>query len=305
MLDPQVAEFVNNSANQLAPTDVSVEESRKLLAGAVPPLNIPIKRREDLKVPGPGGDIPVRIYIPSEAENIPVIVYYHGGGWSRGDLETAENMCAILANKTGFSVVSVGYRLAPEHPYPAGVNDSYEALKWVGENASNYGWDADRLAVAGDSAGGTMAAVVSQKAKNEKGPRVAHQVMICPATNLLELNTSSYEDFGEGYVLSRGWVEHYRDLYVPDKAAWSEPYVSPMLEKDLSGLPGATIITAECDVLRDEAEDYAARLREAGVPVTLIRYPGTIHDFVLLLPEIEISKKAFDDISSALKERLE
>ncbi|MFH1553135.1 MAG: alpha/beta hydrolase [Candidatus Omnitrophota bacterium] len=303
-LDPQVAEFLDGFAEQLSPTEVSLEESRKLLEEILPVLNLSVKKVEDLKIPDPAGEIPIRVYTPSNTKDVPVIVYYHGGGWSRGSLNTAENMCAALANKTGFIVVSVDYRLAPEHPYPAGIDDSYAALKWISKNAKNFGGDNRHLAVAGDSAGGTMAAVMALRARNENGPLIGLQVLICPAINLLEMNTPSYEICAKGYMLSKEWMEHYRDIYVPDSTNWSDPYISPLFEKDLSGLPPAVILTAEFDILRDEAETYGERLKNSGVPVVVSRYPGTIHDFLLLLPRIKASEKAFDEIASVLKERL-
>ncbi|MFC1480245.1 alpha/beta hydrolase [Candidatus Omnitrophota bacterium] len=303
-LDPQVAKFLTEFGEQLSPTDVSLEESRRLLEELTPSLHIPEKKVENLKIPGPAGDLPIRVYIPSDKKNVPVIVYYHGGGWSRGNLNTAENICTMLAHETDFVVISVDYRLAPEHPYPAGIDDSYAALKWISENAQKFGGDNQRLVVAGDSAGGTMAAVMALRARNENGPRIGFQVLICPATNLRDFNTTSYQTCSEGYMLSKKWMEHYRDLYVPEKATWSDPYVSPLLESDLRDLPPAVILIAEFDILHDEAETYGERLKNSGVPVVLSRYPGMIHDFLLLLPRIKASEKAFDDISSILKERL-
>ena len=293
MLDPHVERYLEKYGGDLSPTEMTLEESRRLLEEAAPPSGIPIKRKEDHRIPMPGGEIPARVYIPDGDKKSPAIVYYHGGGWARGSLNTADNMCSAIASKTGFSVVSAGYRLAPEHIYPAGVNDSYRALEWAKENADRFGWSADCIAVAGDSAGGTMAAVIAQKARDEKGPRLACQVMICPATNLQEFNTPSYKAFAKGYLLSPEWMQFYRGLYVPDSSRWADPYVSPMLAKDLSGLPPALVITAEFDVLRDEAEDYCLALENAGVPAEAERYPGVIHDFPLLLPEIDASRKAF------------
>ena len=302
-LDPEVAKFIEGIGEDcLSPTRMSLEESRRDLENAVPPLKIKLHKIEDISILGPGGDLALRVYTPSETKNTPVIVYYHGGGWTRGSLKTAEGMCATIARDTGFAVVSPDYRLAPEHPYPAAVDDSYRALTWVNENAEQFGWDPAHLAVAGDSAGGTMAAVMALKARNEDGPKVAYQVMLCPALNLFELDTASYRDFGGGgYLLTKEWVEYYRGLYAPDSKTWPHPYVSPLLEKDFSGLPPALLVAAEFDVLRDETAAYAEKLEKAGVPAKLSIYPGMVHDFMLLLPEIESSKKVFDEVSSCLK----
>ena len=236
----------------------------------------------DRHVPGPAGAIPVRIYAPGTEEVYPVVVYYHGGGWFMGSIETHDVICRKLAVRTPAIVVSVDYRLAPEHPFPAAVDDAYAALSWVSCNASSFGGDGRRLAVAGDSAGANLAAVVSILARDRKGPAIAGQFLAYPATDSSRLDTRSMRDFGEGYYLTRRYIEIFRLHYAPNPQDWENPLVSPLLAPSLVDLPPAVIVTAQFDPLRDEGEAYATRLIEAGVPVVRKRFPGLIHGFLAM-----------------------
>lgn len=261
----------------------------------------PVARLEDLQIPGPGGAIRLRVYWPEADPLRPGLVYFHGGGWVVCDLETHDVPCRAVARQSGAVVVSVDYRLAPEHKFPAAVEDAYAATRWVAANAERLGIDARRIAVGGDSAGGNLAAVVARKCRDEGGPPLVLQVLVYPVTNLASLETPSYREFAEGYHLTRSEMEWFRAHYLgrPEDAA--HPDASPLLAPDLRGLPPALVITAECDPLRDEGEAYAQRMREAGVRVALTRYPGTIHPFFSLAGVLPEGREAVAQVAAAVK----
>ena len=231
----------------------------------------------DRTVPGPGGDIPVRVYA-ADGDNLPVLVYFHGGGWVVGDIESHDGTCKQLLAELGDAVVvSVDYRLAPEHKYPAAADDCYAVAAWVAENAEQIGGDGSRIAVCGDSAGGNLSAVVSLMARDRGGPQIAAQVLHVPVTDH-NYEWQSYTDNAEGYLLTRASMVWFWDHYLPNIAAGQEAYASPYRAADVSNLPPALVQTAEYDPLRDEGEAYGERLREAGVEVDIHRYDGNIHD---------------------------
>ena len=236
----------------------------------------------DRAIPGGAHEIPVRIYEPvgSAGGPRPGVVYYHGGGWTICGLDTHENGCRRLANETGCVVVSVDYRLAPEHKYPAAADDAYAALRWVADHADELGIDPSRLAVAGDSAGGNLAAVVALRARDE-GPPVAFQLLVYPVidSSATRNDYASKTDNATGYFLSTLQMEWYRQQYLPDDDAGEHSGVSPNLAGSHAGLAPACIVSAEMDPLRDEAEHYAGQLEAAGVPVTLYRAEGMFHGF--------------------------
>lgn len=236
----------------------------------------------DREVPGPGGSLPVRVYTPESGTVFPVVVYFHGGGWFMGDIDTHDVVCRKLAIAVSSIVVSVEYRLAPENPFPAAVDDAYAAVLWVSGNAGTFGGDPARIAVAGDSAGANLAAVVSQIARDRQGPRLACQVLFYPAIDESRFDTKSHVDFAEGYYLTRKYLEIFRSLYAPDRADWTSPLVSPLLAPSLANLPPAVVVTAGFDPLRDEGETYAERLEASGVPVVHKRYQGMLHGFLTL-----------------------
>jgi acetyl esterase len=230
-------------------------------------------------IPGPASDIPIRVYTPKGgAAPRPVLVFFHGGGWVIGDLETHDAPCRQLASAVPALVVAVDYRLAPEHKFPAAPEDCYAALRWVADNAASIGGDPKRLAVCGDSAGGNLSAVVSLMARDRGGPKLAAQILVYPATDFM-CDAPSHASNGQGYFLDAEAMRWFIGHYLRTAADKTEPYASPLRAKDLSGLPPAVVITAEFDPLRDEGESYARRLREAGVPVELKRYDGVIHGF--------------------------
>ncbi len=242
---------------------------------------MPVFKVDDIRIPGPAQPIPVRIYQPAEMPAAkPVIVYFHGGGWVLGDLDSHDNLCRSLAVKTNAIVVAVDYRLAPENRFPAAVDDAYAAVLWVAANSRVLGADPAKMVVAGDSAGGNLAAVVAQLSRDLGGPRLRAQVLLYPAVDLSRLDRQSTTDFASGLFLTRERMRWFIDLYVPDKAARFSPKVSPLLAASYQGVAPAIVVTAKFDPLRDEGEEYADALRNAGVPVHLRRFEGMIHGFM-------------------------
>jgi acetyl esterase len=244
---------------------------------------IPMAAVRDVCVPARNHQIPVRIYTPADRalareDRLPVLVYYHGGGWTLGSIATYDSLCRALARGAGVVVVSVDYRLAPEHPFPAAVIDAHLALEWVVRNAGDLGVDLRRLAVGGDSAGGNLATVVAGRARKEQLP-LALQVLFYPSTDLSRTDYPSYRQYGEHHWLTTRAVELFRSFYVPDPRQWQHPEVSPLFaaDDDLKGLPPALVMTPGCDPLRDEGRAYADRLQALGVPVTYRLEPEMIH----------------------------
>jgi acetyl esterase len=248
----------------------------------IPPAEVelaPLAKIENRLIPvGPNDEIKVRIYTPEGQGPFPLFVYYHGGGWVIGDLETADASCRMIANRTESIVVSVDYRLAPEHKFPIPVQDAYAALKWVKENAASINGNASNVVVGGDSAGGNLAAVISMIARDQNGPAVSAQVLIYPVTNL-DYETNSYQEFKEGFGLDRDLMIWFGNYYINSEADTRNPHVAPLLAEDLSNLPPALVITAENDVLKDEGQAYARRLKEAGVKVESITEQGLVHGY--------------------------
>ena len=261
----------------------------------------PVRSIENLTIPGPEGPIPIRIYTPDSPAPRPAMVYFHGGGWVVCDLDTHDVVCSAIAHRAGAVVVSVDYRLAPEHKFPAAVVDSYAATVWVAANSERLGVDPMRISVGGDSAGGNLGAVVSLKSRDEHGPRIALQAMVYPVTDLSSFDTPSYLEFAAGYQLTKSEMEWFRDHYLRNMDDARHPHASPLLAGDLSGLPPALIITAECDPLRDEGEAYGKRLAEAGAPVTCTRYAGMIHPFFSLSGAIPQAFDAIQQVADAVR----
>ena len=263
----------------------------------------PLARVEDRVIPGPGGDLPVRIYTPEGATD-GAILYFHGGGWVICNLDTHDGPCRALANLSGSTLISVDYRLAPEAKYPAAAEDCYAATCWVSEHAAELGIDASRIAVAGDSAGGNLAAVVAQMARDRGGPSLAFQVLVYPVTDR-DFSTGSYAEHGDsGDLLSATDMAWYWDHYLESAEQAAEPYAAPLQADDLSGLPAALVITAEYDVLRDEGEAYARSLEAAGVPTTLSRYDGVFHGFFNMAPMLDKATAAQAEAGAALRAAL-
>jgi acetyl esterase len=260
----------------------------------------PIAHIENRIIPGPAGEIPVRVYTPAGSGPFPVLVFFHGGGWVICNLDTHDGLCRSLANGAGCVVVSVDYRLAPEHKFPAAPEDCYTATAWVAAHAAEINGDASRIAVSGDSAGGNLAAVVAQMARDRGGPTLVFQLLMYPATDF-SMKSRSIEENGEGYFLTRDDMLWFRDHYLNSEADKENPLASPMLAASLKGLPPALVVTAEYDPLRDEGEAYGHKLEEAGVPVKISRYDGMIHGFISMGVAFDGGKRATEECCQALR----
>jgi acetyl esterase len=257
----------------------------------------------DRTVPGPHGDIPIRIYRPAGDGLLPCLVYYHGGGWVIGTVDTTDAVCRAVANRAGCVVVSVDYRLAPEHPFPVPLDECFAATEWVAANGAEIGVDKNRLAVGGDSAGGNLAAAVCLKARGNSFPSIRMQLLVYPVTEH-SFDTGSYADNGDGYLLTIDMMQWFWEQYLTDDGDGSNPLASPLRAATHDRLPPALVITAEYDPLRDEGEAYAHKLLDAGVPTTLARYDGMIHGFWQMLAVLPAASKAVDQASNALRAAL-
>jgi len=306
-LDPQTDALIKQAAAAPGPTleSLAPPEARrvstamfKMLSGA--PEDV--ARVENRRIPGPGGEIPVRIYAPQGNGPFPLLVFFHGGGWVIGDLDTHDVACRALTNRVKCVTVSVDYRLAPEHKFPAGVEDCYAATMWAAQHARELNADPSRIAVGGDSAGGNLSAVVSLLARDRGKPSIKFQLLIYPATDGA-LDTYSHRTFKD-YFLTDKAVQYFWGHYARDDADRRDPLASPALAKSHKGLPPALVITAEFDPLRDEGEAYGEKLRAAGVPVTISRYDGTIHGFFTMTGVLDKGKAAVEEASAALRKAL-
>ena len=303
-LDPKVQQQLDAIAKLGIPpvNEMTPDEARQqmIVASAALGPPEPVHAVEDQHVPSSACDIPIRIYKPRSDAALPVVVYFHGGGWVVGSIDTHDNYCRSLANAADMIVVSVDYRLAPEHTFPAAAEDSYEATRWVDDNIESIGGVPGKLAVAGDSAGGNMAAVTALMSRDRGTPDIAFQVLIYPITDY-DVETPSYRDFSTGYFLTRDAMIWFWGQYVPHEADRANPYALPMRAESLQGLPPALIVTAEYDPLRDEGEIYAEKLREAGVEATMTRYDGMIHGFTRRTNMYAKARQALDEVASHLK----
>ena len=306
-LDPQAQKLVDAfAALNLKPVEDSTpeeaRESMRARTAALGPFE-DVATVADSRVPVAGGEITVRVYSPPGPGPHPALVFYHGGGWVIGDLYTHDGICRALTNAAGCVVASVDYRLAPESRYPVAAEDSYAALSWVVTNAARLGIDPRRVAVGGDSAGGNLATVVALMARDRGGPVLAQQTLIYPVTNH-DLDTPSYHENATGYLLTREAMRWFWRHYLARESQGKEPYASPLMAPSLAGLPPALVITAGCDPLRDEGEAYAARLRDAGVPVTLTRYEGMFHGFFRMTRLLDTARAALDEVAGSLRKAL-
>ena len=304
-LDPQVQVVLENIRKQGIPPlhTLSVDNARKinLSSGAAQPDKV--WKVENLNIPGTAESIPVRVYKPQSDTLLPVIVYYHGGGWVVGNLDAADVLCRQLANGVNSVVVSVDYRLAPEHKFPAAVEDAYAAVAWVAQNASSIGADPHRISVGGDSAGGNLAAAVALMARDKGDTFIKFQLLVNPVTHY-SFDTISYKDNAEGFGLTSETMQWFWNNYLAKDQDGLHPYASPLLAADLTGLPPAIVLTAEYDPLRDEGEAYAEKLKAAGVPVEMKRYEGMIHGFILQTGVYDKAREAVQHAVSALGEAL-
>jgi acetyl esterase len=263
---------------------------------------LPLASIADRSIPGPAGDLPIRIYTPEGVGPFPLLVYFHGGGFVVGSIDGADTICRALCYGAGCVVVSVGYRLAPEHTFPAAPDDCLAATRWAALHAAELGADPARLAVAGDSAGGNLAAVTALRLRDEGGPALCGQLLIYPVAGYHTPPTPSYLANADGYLLTRDMMIWFWGHYLNHAGDADNPYAAPLRAPDLAGLPPALVITAEFDPLRDEGERYAQRLQLAGVPAVLSRYDGMIHGFLLFADLFEESRRAVDEAIAWLRQ---
>jgi len=266
---------------------------------------IPFSDIKNITVEVNSEKIPVRIYTPEDGDKFPIIIYSHGGSWISGNLDTHDNVCRKLSQNTKAIVISVDYRLAPENPFPAGLNDVYNVLQWTNKNAKSIDGDESHIAIAGDSAGGNLSAAVCLMAKDKNGPRIACQVLIYPSTNIYELNTKSWSDFSNDFNISKEEMEKYISLYVPQKEDRKNPYASPLLAKQFNQLTDTLVITAEIDPLRDEGEAYDNKLKETGIQTEVIRFNGVTHGFITMDKITDKADDALNQISLYLQKEFQ
>jgi len=307
-LDPQVEVILGlaKKANLPEVWQLTPDQGREQYLARVNKLKFsePILRSEDRRIAGPGSDIGLRIYTPRElktGEKLPVLIWFHGGGFVIGSLETHDSVCRMLANQADCLVVSIDYRLAPEHKFPAAVEDCHAALKWVATHAVEFGGDANCIAVGGDSAGGNLAAVMAILARDAAHPKLVFQLLIYPCT-APEPETASHHKFKEGYILSRNSITWFYRQYLRTGKDVNDFRFAPLVHDDLSGLPPALIIVAGYDPLRDEGIEYTKRLIEAGNRVRLANYEGMVHGFFLMGGAVDAARRAVAESALALRE---
>jgi acetyl esterase/lipase len=303
-LHPQVQAIHDRLVAEQAPAlyTMSIEQARAAdvaSATATAGLVEPVAQVRELRISGPAGELAGRMYRPGQGGTLPVLVYFFGGGWSLGTLDTCDAVCRMLANAARCACVAVSYRLAPEHKFPAAVEDCYAGTAWVAEHAAELGVDAARLAVGGDSSGGNLAAAVALLARDRGGPALAHQLLVYPNTDY-SADTASMREVTDRYFFNPTSIAWYWGMYLGSPQDGSNPLASPLRADDLSGLPPATVITAEHDPLRDEGELYADRLRQAGVPAETIRYDGMMHGFFTMVGILDTAREAVTTAASRL-----
>ncbi|HEX6602835.1 MAG TPA: alpha/beta hydrolase [Solirubrobacterales bacterium] len=283
----------------LAVEEARIERRREaeVVGGQVP---IPMAQVEAVEIPGPAGTLKARLYVPAEPVPSALLVYYHGGGWVIGDLETHDRPCRFLAHHAGVQVLAVDYRLAPEHPFPAAPEDALAAYTWARANADRFGVEPARIGVGGDSAGANLAAVTCLLSRDEGAPPPAMQLLIYPVTDCSR-ELPSRRTFGNGLLLTRRDMDWFEDAYLPPGADRTDPRVSPLQAGDLAGLPSAYLATAGFDPLRDEGEAYALKMREAGVRVALRRHPGLVHTYANLTSICPSARAAMLEAAAALR----
>ncbi|BCN67917.1 alpha/beta hydrolase fold domain-containing protein [Rhodococcus hoagii] len=279
-LDPDVAAYLGTREDWV-PMHVAGVQAARTAFESVPQRPGPdMHRVEDRVVDGPHGPLRLRIYHPVDAPDLPALVYFHGGGLVIGSIDSFDRLARLLAVASGAVVVSVDYRLAPEHPYPVATDEAYFATQWVAGNAAGLGIDGDRIAVAGDSAGATLAAGVTLQTRDEGGAPLAFQLHIYAGIDRDDTRPSVLE-FADGPIITAGDFAWTKNLYLGDDPSRDHPYGVPSLSADLTGLPAAIVVTASHDPSRDGAEEYAHRLRDAGVQTAVLRYPGVAHGFLM------------------------
>ena len=285
-------------------TPVAARKMMRDIRAALKQPQPAVAEARDISIPGPHGAVPARLYraqMPKVGEAQPALVYFHGGGWVFGDLETHDNLCRSLANVGNCTVISADYRLAPEHKFPKAVDDCWAAVKWTADNAAALSIDRNRIAVGGDSAGGNLAAVVSLLAAQEGGPRLTYQVLFYPVADL-SLSHDSFKRAGTGFNLTLAAMAWFRDLYLSDQKKEVDDWrASPLRAQDLKGVPPAYVTTAGCDPLCDEGEAYAKLLEQNGIPVKYRHFPGQMHGFAGMSGFVHAADKALADVGAELR----
>lgn len=309
-LDPLLKAFLDQMETQGGPKlwELDPPAARELFTALLQlagPKDIPIGRVASLAVPGPAGEILARSYTPvaGGGDPMPALVFFHGGGFVIGSVDTHDGLCRMLANMSACRVISIEYRLSPEHKFPAAVEDAFVAVTWIEKNAAQLGVDANRLAVGGDSAGASLAAVVSHMARDAGAPKLAFQMLLFPVTHI-DANTVSRREFAEGYFLEGRTLAWFFDHYFLPESDRNQPQASPLRAERFKGLPPAYIMVAGFDPLHDEGVAYAEKLRTAGVPVTVDNYPDMVHDFIYLQAVLPEAAEALGTAAKALKSAL-
>ena len=304
-LDPQIAEVIKLVEKAAYPEywSLTPQQARAQFEKTAPILDarpVPLYSVEDLLIPGPAGELMIRRYTPCKHDDpLPVLLWFHGGGFVIGSLNSYDPICRVLASKADCIVISVDYRLAPENKFPAAVNDCFAALQWVAENADHFGGDVDRIAVAGDSAGGNLATVSALLARDAEFPKLCFQLLVYPCT-APQPDFPSHFEFADGYLLTRKTILWFYVHYLDDPRHSKDFRFAPLVAEDLSDLPPALIIVADHDPLYDEGVAYAERLQAAGTSVELANYPGTVHAFYSMSGAVDAAKRALEQSAQAL-----
>jgi acetyl esterase len=306
-LNPVMKAILDQMAAQPAPKmwQMSPSDGRMAFTALMQfagPQNVPIGAVANVKAMGPHGDIPLRSYTPVAAAKgpLPTLVFYHGGGFVIGDLDTHDGLCRIIANESGARVIAVDYRLAPEHKFPAAVDDSYAALAWIAAHASEFEVDPNRIAVGGDSAGGGLAAVIAQMARDRGGPKLAYQLLLFPVTHM-GCETRSMRERAEGFFLEKATLDWFYDHYMGKGGDRSDVRASPLLAGNFAKLPPAYVMVAGYDPLHDEGIVYAEKLKSAGVSVMVADYPDLVHDFIYMQAVLPQAGQALRAAAAALR----
>jgi acetyl esterase len=303
-IDPSAERLLHDIKTQGFPgwAFLTIAQARAMIAGVRPLAGDPepVAQIYDVRIPA-DPEIPVRVYLPDGERPMPVVVYFHGGGWIAGDCNDSDTPVRSLANRSGCAVISVDYRLAPEHKYPSALDDAYNAVQWSSREGERFGWDGRKLAIAGDSAGGNLAAAVALRSRDENGPAIRLQVLVYPVLDH-DYDNRSYGQFGTSWgVLTRADMVWFHCHYLSHPDQLDLPYVSPTRCADLSRLPEAILVLPEADPLRDEGLNYARQLREAGVVVEARVYPGMIHGFWQFGGVLQQGRQAIDDVAGSLR----
>jgi acetyl esterase len=309
-LDPLVKAFLDRVAQIPRPKtwEVPPAMARQSFTGMMQitgPKDVPVGKVENFTIPGPAGTIRARSYAPIAAVGpLPTLIYFHGGGFVAGSLDSHDGLCRLFSAEGGFKVIAVDYRLAPEHPWPAAVDDAWAATQWIEENAPELGVDAGRIAVGGDSAGGMLTAIVTQLAREKGGLKIAYQLLLFPNTQMGG-ETSSLNEFAVGYFLERRVIDYFNSLYLTPGADRTSPKVSPLHAKNFASLPQAYVMLAGFDPLHDEGLAYAEKLKGAGVKVTVAEYPDLVHGFIYLQTVLPQAHDAVAQAAKAVKKALD